>query len=158
MTSTYHDGAGTLMFFGKTVPEEGLWYGFGLLVHLTNEQGDGLSRVSVITPRDEGGTVTYTFPAARTVRWLSLEVGDVGTSPTEDGKYVLSVSRSADATWALALRSSPGEQAYPWVAEGSFELAASSPRPPWDALDITFSASGDYGDASGNLHLRRRLS
>ena len=155
MELSYDPRARTLLLFGKTESGPGLWYGFGLILHLSNERGDSLRRVSLITPRRGGGPVTFSFPTIEPVDWLSLQTGAVSTSPTLEEKYVLTVKRSASSTWDVTLDPSAEAEPEPWFTRGSFKISASSPRPLWDTLTIDFSVESSNGDASGNLRLER---
>ncbi|HEY7874094.1 MAG TPA: hypothetical protein VIG64_03120 [Actinomycetota bacterium] len=150
-------GRRSLLFYAETEPEPGLWYGVGMILELATRQGDAIKRLSLIAPNQGGGTVTFGFVLENDVEWLSLQPGETSAAQTKDRTYVLSITRTDEAEWMMAVSPNGDAEPDPWFDRGFVNIKASSPRPPWNHLTIDFETSNSQSSSSGHLELQRQV-
>lgn len=156
MTSTYFERSKSVTFYARSGGGDDPVAGLGMALEMTSVDGGGFRRLSIITPHSQGGTVTYGFPLRQPVEWLSLEVGGISSAVTTNRSYRLTVLRSEDTRWQVRVEPSGLEAPKPWFERGVFDIVASSPAPPWEAVDISFETFDGSATTTGSFRLRRR--
>lgn len=151
----WYTSRGGLVFYAESEPEPGYWYGVGLMLDLDEPTGDSFGRLSVISPRRGGGTVTFGLVLQDPVEWLSLKSGETSRSDTKDGIYSLHVARGASTRWTIDVGVNPDKEPRPWFSRGTFTLTASAPAPPWGEISIDFEIVNSQSRSWGHLDLAR---
>jgi hypothetical protein len=118
-----------------------------------------LQEVSVVLPSDGGaGTITYSLGVRNPLPFLSADVGVPASSPSSDGTYKVSLVRASPSHWSLRADSSKPSSALStgqpaWL---EFSLSTSSPKSPWDRIQIEIRAgftTNGRPDVNGRINL-----
>jgi hypothetical protein len=130
--------------------------GFGLQLDVLDADAATMSRIDVILPREDGGTLTVGLPLHQPLPWLQPSAPSEAATSTHDGRYRVEATRHNPRTWTFSAKPREGGPApHAQLEDFEVELSADSPRPPWHTIAMRVTAHGDGGTVSGNLVLKR---
>jgi hypothetical protein len=104
-------------------------------------------------PYDQGShqtTVTIGAPIKTALPWRSLQVSDTRSEPTTNGRYILTVSRSAINSWVFVVRPNPaGPGPWSYLTTARLGLTVTGRTLPWQTMHFTLAAGASGGSAHG---------
>lgn len=130
----------------------------GVGLDLDSATGDTFNRLDITEP-DAGNPArpgSFGLLPSRSLKWLSLPVGDHDSAVTLNGVYDVIVTRSAETTWIFAAsHHDGGPPVQPWLSSLSLNLTVDAARPPWNNMSVDVQGTDNNGTMTANLSFLR---